>query len=367
MRKYYLDDIRWATVVLVVVYHVFYMFNACGVLGGVGSFAPVQPQDIILPFVYPWFMVLLFAVAGMSARYALERKTVGEFVRSRTVKLLVPSTLGLLVFQWLVGWLNISLGGGMEYMAEVPGPILYLIFAVSGVGPLWFAQVLWLFSLVLALIHILDRDGRLYSLCRKASPIILIPLCLPIWGGAQIGNVPVLTTYRFGIYGAAFLIGHYILSQEKMQEMLKRLHLPLLALALATGIAYAVYWFGQDYSAGRCLRSFFTNLYAWIATLAALGCFKAWCGKSSPFTQYMRRSSFGLYVLHYLPTLLSAWALKSFTALPVPLIYLLCIAAGLLGGLGLWEVLQRVPFVRWAVLGIRKERTVPTPGKNSAS
>ncbi|MCX4340105.1 MAG: hypothetical protein OSJ72_10715 [Lachnospiraceae bacterium] len=73
MRKYYLDNIRWATILLVMAYHVFYAFNAVGVLGGVGGFAQVQYQDAFLYFVYPWFMVLLFVIAGISARYALDK------------------------------------------------------------------------------------------------------------------------------------------------------------------------------------------------------------------------------------------------------------------------------------------------------
>ena len=33
MRKYYLDNIRWITVVIVVLYHVIYMYNAEGIPG----------------------------------------------------------------------------------------------------------------------------------------------------------------------------------------------------------------------------------------------------------------------------------------------------------------------------------------------
>ena len=33
MRKHYLDNIRWLTVVLVVFYHVLYMYNAEGLPG----------------------------------------------------------------------------------------------------------------------------------------------------------------------------------------------------------------------------------------------------------------------------------------------------------------------------------------------
>ncbi len=81
MRKIYLDNIRWTTVLLVVIYHVFYIFNSVGVPGGLGSFSDLQYQDVILYFVYPWFMILLFTVAGMSAKYALDVKSKKEFIQ----------------------------------------------------------------------------------------------------------------------------------------------------------------------------------------------------------------------------------------------------------------------------------------------
>ena len=56
MRKYYLDNIRWVTVVLVVIYHVIYMYNGEGILGGVGKITSldVQYYDIFLYAFYPW-------------------------------------------------------------------------------------------------------------------------------------------------------------------------------------------------------------------------------------------------------------------------------------------------------------------------
>ena len=64
MRKYYLDNIRWMTVMLVVIYHVIYMYNAEGIPGVVGPITDqrIQYQDIFQYAVYPWFMPLLFIV-----------------------------------------------------------------------------------------------------------------------------------------------------------------------------------------------------------------------------------------------------------------------------------------------------------------
>ena len=53
MRKYYLDNIRWMTVVLVVIYHVIYMFNGVQLFGVIGPFSKVQYQDAFLYLVYP--------------------------------------------------------------------------------------------------------------------------------------------------------------------------------------------------------------------------------------------------------------------------------------------------------------------------
>ena len=39
----------------------------------------------------------------MSARYYLQSHTTKQFVKDKTRKLLVPSTIGLFVFQWLLG------------------------------------------------------------------------------------------------------------------------------------------------------------------------------------------------------------------------------------------------------------------------
>ena len=56
MRKYYLDNVRWVTVVIVVIYHVLYMYNAEGVLGGLGKITDqsVQYYDIFQYFVSPF-------------------------------------------------------------------------------------------------------------------------------------------------------------------------------------------------------------------------------------------------------------------------------------------------------------------------
>ena len=69
MRKTYIDNIKWITVVLVVLYHVIFMFNGVTTYGVIGPFSEFQPQDVFQYIVYPWFMFLLFVVSGIMEIY----------------------------------------------------------------------------------------------------------------------------------------------------------------------------------------------------------------------------------------------------------------------------------------------------------
>jgi len=351
MRKVYLDNIRWATVLLVMFYHVIYMFNSVGVMGGVGSFHEVQYQDGILYFIYPWFMVLLFTIAGMSARYSLNKLTAKEFLGRRTWKLLVPSTLGLFVYQWIAGYFNIKIGGGLEYL---PSFLVYPVSAVSGTGPLWFAQVLWLFSLFLILVRKIDRNERLLELGRKCNFIVLLLFAFLIWGSSQILNMPVFTTYRFGIYLAAFLLGYFVLSHDSVQETLEKMCLPVFFVSVLMGIAYTILFFGQNYADGAVLKSLFTNVYAWFMTLAVLGCGRRWFDRQNRFSVYMTKAGYGFYILHYTFVLIPCYYLKKDTALPAWAVYILALLTAFIGTPVMYELIIRIPVVRSLVLGMKE-------------
>lgn len=221
MRRYaYLDAIRWMTVLLVIVYHVCYLFNGVGIFGGVPNARNLPFLDTISGTVYPWFMVLLFVVAGMCARFALVQQGNRAFLRNRARKLLVPSTLGLFVLHWVTGYLNIRMGGAVD---TIPKPLLYPISVLAGIGPLWFVQLLFLFSAILVLIRRIDRNDHLFRLGERTPSWLICAFALLIWGAAQVGNMPVITTYRIGIYLTAFLLGYAVFAHETVMERVERM------------------------------------------------------------------------------------------------------------------------------------------------
>ena len=95
-RKYYIDNLRNYTILLLFPVHTFMIWNDFG-----SRFYIWQGENRILSTcivaVNPWFMPLLFVLAGMSARFALERRSFREFVVQRIRKLLIPFICGMLL------------------------------------------------------------------------------------------------------------------------------------------------------------------------------------------------------------------------------------------------------------------------------
>ncbi len=353
MRKIYLDNVRWGTVMLVVFYHVLYLFNGLGIPGGIPGAKNIPALDALAGMIYPWFMVLLFVIAGMSARYSLQKRSEGQFIRERAAKLLVPSTLGLFVVHWVTGLLNIKMGGAL---AMIPPALIYPISALSGIGPLWFVQTLFLFSLILVLIRKLDKADRLWTLGGKMGVPALALLFVLIWAAAQVLNMPVLTMYRFGIYFISFLIGYGVLSHDKALAALEKSCIPLLCLAAAGAAVYAVQYGGCDYTAPQCLQSLLTNFYLWIMVLAILGLSQRIANRENAFTRAMTGASYGVYILHYPVLLAVGYALNQWGDLAAPLNYGITLVAGIAGTFALYEGVKRIPVVRYLVLGMKGKK-----------
>ena len=377
MRKHWLDNLRWVTVLLVLFYHVIYFYNNKGVFGGIGGFdnGP-QYQDVVMYILYPWFMPLLFLLAGIGARYALEARPAGEWFSARTRKLLVPATIGLFVFQWMTGYFNTAVTayvqGGDLYAgmpetlpAGIKAFIKYIAYSISGTGPLWFIQDLWLFSLILLLVRKFDAKNRFHEWCGKAGIFWIIILLGVLFALAEqlIIHNPrpdsadgLYNLYKPLFYFVPFLMGYFVFSHADIQEKLGKVWIPLLSCAAAAGIALIVTGFGKDNTSPQFLSSPLNCIYGWLMCLAMMAWFKARFDRTGTFAAYMTKTSFGLYVVHYLVIASLGYMMKVYTQLPPVAMYvILTVAVFSLSPL-LYELIRRIPFIRWATLGEKRVR-----------
>ena len=383
MRYHYLDNIRWVTVLLVMFFHVFYYFNAYCMGSGIGGFSDYQPQDAVLYLLYPWLMSLLFVVAGMSSRYALQRKSAGEYLRTRTRKLLVPATLGLFVFQWMAGYF------GMQTMnfrfhadmgAGQPWLVMYIMWAVCGGGGLWFIQLLWLFSLITIVDPLLLHTSQAPSFCREgrggsrgswmaAFGLLLFGALLYLSdqtvmdGEYSMQNPAMLyNVYRPLYYLTAYLFGYFFFVREEVQGLLVRLRWMIIPAALACGIWLTITTFGQDAYSPKYIRSVGNNLYAWLAILAMFAAFRTWFNRdasqlSTPaaakICTFFRDASYGLYILQFFVYMSIGYLLRAYTALPPWAMYVLLFLAMFTLTPALYLLIARIPVLRYCVLGMK--------------
>ena len=397
MRYHYLDNIRWVTVLLVMFFHVFYYFNAYCMGSGIGGFSDYQPQDAVLYLLYPWLMPLLFVVAGMSSRYALQRKSAGEYLRTRTRKLLVPATLGLFIFQWMAGYFGMQTMN-FRFHAEMgagqPWWVMYIMWAVCGGGGLWFIQLLCLFSLITILDpHLLPlRRGRVSkspstlgtnpspSLCREgrggscgswmaAFGLLLFGALLylsdqTVMDGENSMQDPAMlyNVYRPLYYLTAYLFGYFFFVREEVQGLLVRLRWIIIPAALVCGIWLTITTFGQDAYSPAYIRSVGNNLYAWLAILAMFAAFRTWLNHdvsqlSKPsiakICTFCRDASYGLYILQFLVYMSIGYLLRAYTALPPWAMYVLLFLAMFILTPALYLIISRIPVLCYCVLGMK--------------
>lgn len=360
-RYHFIDNIRWVVVLLVLLYHVFYNYNALGVFGAIGSLGDNQWQDIICTLLNPWFMPMLFVIAGASSKYALEHQTTKEFRIERRRKLLIPSTLGILIFGWILGMINMA-NAGIVLPEGTPGWVTYLISLPSGIAHLWFIQDLFGFSLLLLIarkwIDVKQVDNWLTTLPKYGITLVMMAIFGVLYATSltQIDDpsaaMGLFNLYRPIFYFVVFIMGYYIFSSEAIHNYLASKAKLLILLAIMSATVFGIRYYGVDYTLPNVLQSPLCVLFCWTAIMAMLGGFKRWADRTTSFTSYMTRSSFGVYIVHMTICSATCILLKQ-TTLPVWSIYLITIAATFVGSFLLWEILRRVPFVRWCIFGIK--------------
>lgn len=359
MRRHWIDNLRWVTVLLVLLYHVIYYYNNKGVLGGYGGWGDgPQYQDVVMYVLYPWFMPLLFILAGISARYALERQEAKEWFGSRTRKLLVPSTIGLFFFGFATGFFN-TLAAPAADLEGLPLLVKYLIWTISGTGPLWFIQVLWLLSLLLLLIRRFDASDRAWQACGRLGLVPIVLMDVMFWLGHKTlvmnpdsaSAEGLWNLYKPLFYAIPFLMGYFIFSHDSVQHIVQRVWRPLMACAVVAGVTLVVTTFGQDNTLPQYLGTPLNNLYGYLMCLAMMGWFGCRFNGTGRVAEYMTRSSYGIYIVHYLIVNSLGYALRVATTLqPLWVYVILTLSVFTLSPL-LYESLRRIPFLSWCIFG----------------
>jgi len=151
-RLLFVDNIRVFLTILVILHHTMIIY------AGSGSFLYTEGrQDTITSVIGNWycavdqayFMSLFLLISAYFIPGSYDRKGSGRFVKDRLIRLGIP----LIIYSWIISpltWVvinGVTQGQTKPWLNYLPG----VSDAVIGAGPLWFVEVLLIFTLVYAL------------------------------------------------------------------------------------------------------------------------------------------------------------------------------------------------------------------------
>lgn len=159
--------------------------------------------------------------------------------------------------------------------------------------------------------------------------------------------------YKPLFYLIIYLMGYYVFSHNDVHTSLGQLWKPLMVCAVIAGVTLVVTTFGQNNTTSRYLASPGNCIYGWLMCLAMLGWFKTSFDCTNTFASYMTRSSFDIYVVHYLFNVVLGYTMKVYMQLPHTLMYVILTMAVFSLSPLLVEIIRRIPIIRWCILGIK--------------
>lgn len=343
MRKHYIDNLRNLTILLLFPVHTFMIWNDFG-----SRFYIWQGENKILStlivFVNPWFMPILFVLAGVSARYALKKRTTKEFIGQRIRKLFIPFISGmvfLVPFQTLYA---------RKYFDGYAGTILdnqkYFFTHLTDFsgydgaftpGHLWFILFLFIISmLTLVLFRFVPYEG-LAAVVERMPVWTVMLLFIPIWLMYYTGN---FGGFSIGKNLALYVIGYYVLSNDLIMEKLEKSIKWLAALyVIMTVVSVALYYRYSYYG------DLWVNVIGWISILLLLAVGKKKLNQKTGFTEYFNHASYPIYILHQ--SILVALAYYVVQGCDMLLLQVFCICFGsFILTILVYHVIRRIPVVR---------------------
>ncbi|HZT69597.1 MAG TPA: acyltransferase family protein [Terriglobia bacterium] len=322
-RRYELDWLRCAAVLIVFLYHAARIFNAqyWDIRNTQRSFA----VDVVAGFVGLWLVPLFFLVAGGATRFTLDRHSPAEYVRRRFKRLMLPFIAGVVVLSPIQALLLSS--------ASHKGPYLsfYIEFFSSRLRSaewslawlfgefgfhLWFLGFLFVYSVLALPVFTLLRITRtgqdlidaLARRCSSACGLLLwaVPLAI-VQGALRAGFPKYLGLADFLFWFLFFVYGYLLYSDPRFLESLVEQRRGILAAAAICFLALALFrsvglladWQrSPGYSAGFILFQVLWGLDAWAWLLYILGLGARFLNLGNPTIRYATEAVLPFYVLH---------------------------------------------------------------------
>jgi surface polysaccharide O-acyltransferase-like enzyme len=367
-RRYDLDWVRIGAFMLLIFYHVgmYYVTWDYHVKSPHAS-STIEP---LMMLTSPWRLSLLFLVSGVATAHLLARAT-GNFMRSRSTRLLIPLAFGMLVIVPPQSYLEVVEKLGYHgsfaqfYRLYITG---YHGFCREGClimptwNHLWFVAYLWVYTAVLFIL--VSLAPRIIPVLRHTAERGLAGLGVILWPVVLLAAARIALVERFpqnhalvgdwyshANYFTVFLLGFALAGTQAPWEALQRFRWHSLGVSILGWSSLCTY-FGI-YSADTAvppetLRIFMRVVYGaeqWLAIAAVLGFARRHWMRDNAARRYLTAAIFPVYILHQTVIIVLAHILQPVDMAP-PVEGLLLIATTAAACFLGYEVIRRIPLLR---------------------
>ena len=297
-RIHYVDNLRWLTVSLLVIYHAAMAYNTWGEANYI-FFEAVGPIAGIVSFISPWFMPLMFLLAGVSTFYSLKKRTFGAFLKERLLRLGIPILFGLLFINPILSYVADVTHNGFDGNFFAHYGIYFTRFTdLSGydggftLGHLWFITMLLVVSLigccVIKLLAPLAAKDK--SRAMNVIGIVFAVIAVATFEVKLLGK-PLI------VYIFVYLLGYYFFSSKEFVDKLSRLKWLFTPLFLICSCAnVALFIFIRDYEVLNNVCSYLSFVTG-ILALITIG--HDHLDFESSFTRFNSKISYVFYITHF--------------------------------------------------------------------
>ncbi len=368
-RLLYVDNLRLAMIVLVVLVH-------CSVTySGVGNWyftdpVPQGPVSLLSFIVFQgfsqsFFMGLLFFLAGYYARASLVRKGPREFILGRFGRLGAPALFYMVVINPFIVHTLADMNGIQSRCTLPQYWLVYMgnLSVLSGSGPMWFALALMLFCFVYAGLRAV-RPSAAQAPVRAFRPALAVGLALLCAAGTFLVRLrwPIGTAVLnmqlcfFTQYILLFALGLAAHKNDWLRTLDARFGGRCLLVAAAGIPVFGVAVWNAlgagglgPYFGGPTWQSLFMSAWESVSgvcmTLGLVTVLRGRWEKTGPLLKWLTDSAFAVYVFHS-PLVVGLGRLLEPVQTPALAKFLLLGGLALPLSFGLAWVIRRTPLLR---------------------
>ncbi len=353
MRKYYIDNLRWIIIILLIPYHAAMAWNIWGEPNYI-YFGSNKLISSIVVFLSPYAMPLLFLIAGISTKYSLQKRTYKQYIMERFRKLLIPFISGTLLIMPLMAYIAKKFNYGYK------GSLLqhYYIFFTRvtdltgadgcfSIGQFWF--ILYLFIISLISVPVIMLQKKIMPAFKKKIPFCLIcclglPLpvlsCLLTIGGKSLAE-----------YTYIFFLGYYIFSDTSVTNKAEKHKYFFLFTGLTATLldVYMFIWSGVQYRLPVTIIKFI-SCHSMLIALAGTG--KRYLNFNNMLARYMSQRSFAFYSFHFIWLVLFQYLMFGILRNNILLLYIVPVFLAYAATFLCCGICIRIPFLCY-LMGIK--------------